>query len=106
ARTVRAVERTGRERSLAYDKLVLATGSQLVRPDLPGAQHIFDIDTLPSAAALDHHLRRLPRHAASPGRYTAVVVGAGFTGVEIATGLGERLRAIADSQGTGEEVRV
>ncbi|MEU4896024.1 FAD-dependent oxidoreductase [Streptomyces sp. NPDC044780] len=106
ARTVRAVERTGGERTLAYDKLVLATGSQLVRPDVPGAQHVFDIDTLPSAAALDHHLRRLPRRAASAGRYTAVVVGAGFTGVEIATGLGERLRALAGAQGTGEEVRV
>jgi NADH dehydrogenase len=106
ARTVRAIERTGRERTLSYDKLVLATGSQLVRPDFPGAQNVFDVDTLPSAAALDHHLRRLPRRAASAGRYTAVVVGAGFTGMEISTGLGERLRTVADAQGAGEEVRV
>lgn len=106
ARTVRAVERTGRELTVSYDKLVLATGSQLVRPDFPGAHDVFDVDTLPAAAALDHHLRRLPRRAPSAGRYTAVVVGAGFTGVEVSTGLGERLRAVAGQEGAGEEVRV
>ncbi|WP_416982604.1 NAD(P)/FAD-dependent oxidoreductase [Streptomyces sp. T028] len=106
ARTVRAVARTGEELDLAYDKLVLATGSQLVRPDFPGAQDVFDIDTLPAAAALDHHLRRLPDRTSSMGRYTAVVVGAGFTGVELATALGERLRAVAARQGAAEDVRV
>ncbi|MEU9291761.1 FAD-dependent oxidoreductase [Streptomyces sp. NPDC048275] len=106
AHTVRAVDRTGQELDLAYDKLVLATGSQLIRPDFPGSQDIFDVDTLPAAAALDNHLRRLPEQAPSQGRYTAVVVGAGFTGVEIATALGERLQGIADRQGSSEGVRV
>ncbi|MFJ8107699.1 NAD(P)/FAD-dependent oxidoreductase [Streptomyces sp. NPDC096132] len=106
ARTVRAVGRTGEELDLSYDKLVLATGSQLVRPEFPGSQDVFDVDTLPAAAALDHHLRRLPDRAPSMGRYTAVVVGAGFTGVELATALGERLRAIAARQGAAEDVRV
>ncbi|MFJ8509994.1 NAD(P)/FAD-dependent oxidoreductase [Streptomyces avermitilis] len=106
AHTVRAVGRAGEELDLAYDKLVLATGSRLVRPAFPGSQEIFDVDTLPAAAALDNHLRRLPEQAPSPGRYTAVVVGAGFTGVEIATALGERLQTIADRQGTAEDVRV
>jgi NADH dehydrogenase len=106
AHTVRAVGRTGEELDLTYDKLVLATGSQLVRPDFPGSQEIFDVDTLPAAAALDNHLRRLPEQAPSQGRYTAVVVGAGFTGLEIATALGERLQAIADRQGAAEDVRV
>lgn len=106
ARTVRALGRDGEELVLSYDKLVLATGSRLVRPDFPGAESLFDVDTLPAAAALDHHLRRLPQRAHSAGRYTAVVVGAGFTGVEAATGLVERLRSIADTHGAGEEVRV
>ncbi|MGW0791725.1 NAD(P)/FAD-dependent oxidoreductase [Streptomyces sp. NPDC002911] len=106
ARSVRAVERTGTELTLRYDKLVLATGSQVVRPSFPGAEEVFDIDTLSTAAALDHHLRRLPQRPSGPGRYTAVVVGAGFTGLEIATGLGERLRAVAGTEGAGEEVRV
>ncbi|WP_326601502.1 FAD-dependent oxidoreductase [Streptomyces sp. NBC_01799] len=106
ARTVRAVGRAGEDLTLSYDKLVLAAGSRLVRPDFPGARNVFDVDTLSAAAAFDHHLRRLPQRAPSPGRYTAVVVGAGFTGLEVATGLGERLRAIADAHGAGEEVRV
>ncbi|MDX3852702.1 NAD(P)/FAD-dependent oxidoreductase [Streptomyces sp. AK02-01A] len=106
ARSVRAIGRDGEELTLSYDKLVLAVGSRLVRPSFPGAQDVFDIDTLPAAAALDHHLRRLPQRAPSVGLYTAVVVGAGFTGLEIATVLGERLRAIADAQGAGEDVRV
>ncbi|MFD5574193.1 NAD(P)/FAD-dependent oxidoreductase [Streptomyces cadmiisoli] len=106
ARTVRAVGRDGEELDLTYDKLVLATGSRLVRPGFPGAQHVFDVDTLPAAAALDNHLRRLPEQASSPGRYTAVVVGAGFTGVEVATALGERLSSIAAGQDAAEDVRV
>jgi NADH dehydrogenase len=105
AHTVRAVARTGEELDLSYDKLVLATGSRLVRPHLPGSEHLFDVDTLPAAARLDHHLRRLPQ-APSEGRYTAVVVGAGFTGLEIATALVERLRAVAEPHGAAEDVRV
>lgn len=106
AHSVHAVGRAGEELDLAYDKLVLATGSRLVRPAFPGARVVFDIDTLPAAAALDHHLRRLPDQAPAPGRYTAVVVGAGFTGVELATALGERLKAVACAQGAAEDVRV
>lgn len=106
AHTVRAVGRAGEELDLAYDKLVLATGSRLVRPDFPGSQEIFDVDTLPAAAALDNHLRRLPERTPTQGHYTAVVVGAGFTGVEVATALGERLRTIADRQGAARDVRV
>ncbi|MFF3443271.1 NAD(P)/FAD-dependent oxidoreductase [Streptosporangium sp. NPDC002721] len=106
AHTVRAVERDGTELTLSYDRLVLAAGSRLVRPAFPGAENVFDIDTLPAAVALDDHLRRLPRRKPSEGRYTAVVVGAGFTGLEIATVLGERLRAIAGTRDAGEAVRI
>lgn len=69
-----------------YDRLVLATGSQLNRPAFPGSAHAFDIDTLDAATALDAHLHRLP-HLANEGQYTADVVGASFTGLEIATEL-------------------
>lgn len=106
AHMVRAVGRAGEEVDLAYDKLVLATGSQVVRPDFPGSQDVFDVDTLSTAAALDNHVRRLPQQAPSLGRYTAVVVGAGFTGLEIATALSGRLHSIADPHGAAEEVRV
>lgn len=105
-RRVTAVLRNGRTTELRYDRLVLATGSQLVRPDLPGAERLHDVDTLPGAAALDSHLHRLPAQPAGPGRFTAVVVGAGFTGLEVATELVGRLRAIAAPTGAADQVRV
>lgn len=81
--------------AISYDKLVLATGSQLARPGgAPGA-HGFDIDTLAGAAALDRHLHELAARPESAGRWTVVIAGGGFTGIELATVLPERLRAIA-----------
>ncbi|MBO0849143.1 MAG: FAD-dependent oxidoreductase, partial [Pseudonocardia sp.] len=91
---------------LSFDRLVLASGSQLIRPDLPGAEHLHNVDTLPAAAALQAHLRQLPRRPEGPGRFTAVVVGAGFTGLEVATELVERLRSVAESVGAADAVRV
>jgi NADH dehydrogenase len=94
----------GQTRELAYRRLVLATGSVLKRPDLPGAEYLHDVDTLPGAVALDAHLGALSASPPGPGRFTAVVVGAGFTGLEVATGLVRRLRALAGP--AGEQARV
>jgi NADH dehydrogenase len=103
SREVTAVRRDGSTEVLSYDRLVLASGSQVARPDLPGVEHPFDVDTMAGAAGLDAHLRRLPERPAEAGRFTVVVVGAGFTGLETATELTGRLRAIA---GPDEPVRV
>ncbi|GAA5147216.1 NAD(P)/FAD-dependent oxidoreductase [Pseudonocardia eucalypti] len=105
-REVTAVGRDGRPTAIGYDRLVLATGSQLVRPELPGAEHLHNVDTMPAAAALDAHLHRLPTRPDAPGRFTAAVVGAGFTGLEIATELVDRLRVIARPHGAEDQVRV
>lgn len=94
--TVTAVDRTGSQRVLPYDRLVLAAGSSLVRPEVPGAEHLFDVDTMPAAARRHAHIGNLPRLTAHPGQFTAVVVGAGFTGLEVATELPSRLAAVAD----------
>lgn len=91
---------------IGWDRLILATGSTLVRPDLPGAELLHDVDTLPAAAALDAHLDRLPDLPPDAGRFTAVVVGAGFTGLEIATELADRLAALAAARAPGETARV
>ena len=81
---------------LPYDRLVFALGSELVRPPIPGlAKHGFDIDTFDAAAKLSTHLATLPDRPPSPGRFTALVVGGGLTGVEMASELATRLRAIA-----------
>jgi NADH dehydrogenase len=106
ARQVHVIGRDGSTIELAYDRLVLATGSRLVRPDLPGVEHLFDVDTMPGAARLHSHLHRLPAKASDAGRFTAVVVGAGFTGLEVATELVGRLRDIAAPIGAADQVRV
>jgi NADH dehydrogenase len=81
--------------SLTYDKLVLTTGSKLFRPPLPGvSEHIFSIDQIDEACELDVHLSRLIDRPASSARNTVVVVGGGFTGIEIACELPQRLRGI------------
>jgi NADH dehydrogenase len=83
------------EQTLPYDRLVFALGSQLVRPNLPGlAESAFDVDTYHGAARLDAHMQTLPRRPESPGQFTVVVVGAGLTGIEAATEMPQRLRAI------------
>lgn len=83
---------SGGEERLGYDRLVLALGSEVMRPDIPGlAEHAFDVDTYAAALRLEHHLVSLGRSAASPARSTVVVVGAGFTGIEVAAEMPDRL---------------
>jgi len=83
---------SGGEETLSYDRLVLALGSEVMRPDIPGlADHAFDVDTYTAALRLDDHLTSLGRSAPSRGRSTVVVVGAGFTGIEVAAEMPDRL---------------
>lgn len=79
------------EETLSYDRLVLALGSEVMRPNIPGlAEHAFDVDTYAAALRLEDHLISLGCSAPLPGRSTIVVVGAGFTGIEVAAELPER----------------
>merc|ERR1712000_534692 len=76
-------------------RLILATGSRLVRPNIPGLrEHAFSIDQIDEAAELDKHLNSLASLPDTPKRNTVVVVGGGFTGIEIGAELPARLRAI------------
>jgi NADH dehydrogenase len=85
----------GAKKSLAYDRLVVATGSKLFRPNIPGlAEHGFSVDSLDDAIALDRHLHGLAERPAKNGRDTVVVAGGGFTGIEAATEIPTRLHAI------------
>src|SRR3954464_2093030 len=48
---------SGGEETLAYDRLVLALGSEVMRPDIPGlAEHAFDVDSFAAALRLEDHL--------------------------------------------------
>lgn len=80
---------------LVYDRLVFALGSRLDRPNIPGlAEHTFDVDSYDGALRLDAHLRDLIHDGAAPESYTVVVVGAGLTGIEVATEMTGKLEAI------------
>ncbi|MFI0537719.1 FAD-dependent oxidoreductase [Streptomyces sp. WSLK1-3] len=73
---------SGAESWTSYDKLVIATGARPIRPDMPGvdAAGVHGVQTLDDGRALIHTL------AHTRGR-RAVVVGAGYIGVEMAEAL-------------------
>ncbi len=80
--------------TLPYDRLVFALGSRLVRPPIPGlAEHAFDVDTYDAGCRLNAHIAALPAREASPGQWTALVIGGGLTGIEVATEMPGKLRA-------------
>ena len=97
ARTVKALSGEGQTIELPYDRLVLATGSRVLQPNLPGAQFLFDVDTIAAADTLECHLSTLADQPDRDGLFSAVVVGAGFTGLEVATELAGRLPESAGS---------
>ncbi|NBB04437.1 NAD(P)/FAD-dependent oxidoreductase [Pseudomonas monteilii] len=102
ARSVSYIDSHGQRQQIAYDRLILAAGSQVARPAVPGlAEHTFDVDQMESAVRLEQHLTGLVALPASSARNTVVVCGGGFTGIETATEMPARLRAVL-----GDDVRV
>ncbi|MGH7066158.1 MAG: NAD(P)/FAD-dependent oxidoreductase [Acetobacteraceae bacterium] len=97
------VRQSGAEAWLEYDRLVFALGSRLVLPAVPGLEaHGFDIDTFAGASRLEAHLATLPARATGNGSWTVSVLGAGLTGIEVATEMTTRLAAL----GAGSKGRV
>jgi NADH dehydrogenase len=94
-KTVGYVDAAGANQVCSYDKLVLASGSGLALPNTPGVtEHAFDVDQIEQAVRLENHLKSLLNLPASKARNTVVVAGGGFTGIETATEMPARLRAI------------
>jgi NADH dehydrogenase len=92
---VEATGPDGKSFTLSYDRLVLASGSTLFKPAIPGlAEYSFNVDQVAEAARLAAHLDGLKKLPETPARNTVVVAGGGFTGLETATELPGRLRAI------------
>jgi NADPH-dependent 2,4-dienoyl-CoA reductase/sulfur reductase-like enzyme/rhodanese-related sulfurtransferase len=73
---------TGREESLAYDKLVLATGTSPVVPPIPGGE-------LPGVTPVAnlHHAQNIKDQLAKGLVTRAVVIGGGAIGMEMAEAL-------------------
>ena len=79
--TVRNLQ-TGEEFTESYDKLVLSPGAKPTRPDLPGigSDKIFSLRTVEDTLAIrDYVVREQPE--------SAVIVGGGYIGVEMAENL-------------------
>jgi NADH:ubiquinone reductase (H+-translocating) len=93
ARAITVHDRSG-SRTLVYDRLVLALGSELSRPDIPGlARYAFDVDTYDAGLRLNEHVRDLAMRGPSAARDTVLVIGAGLTGIEAAAEMPAKLRA-------------
>ena len=106
-KTVGYIDAAGTKQVRSYDKLVLATGSGLALPDTQGvAQYAFDVDQIEQAIRLENHLKSLAELPPSRGRNTVVVAGGGFTGIETATEMPARLRAILGEHADREVIIV
>jgi NADH dehydrogenase len=84
--------------TLAYDRLILATGS--VMPPLPVAgvaEHSFNIDSYAGAVAFDRHLHQIAKTPAAPGHGAYVIVGGGMTGIELAAEMRIRIAEHSDA---------
>ncbi len=82
ARAVRVVDLvTGQAYDEPYDVLILSPGASPVVPDLPGAERLLALRTVEDAERLA---------AAVDGARTAVVIGGGFIGLEVAENLVRR----------------
>lgn len=83
---VTAIDGAGRRlsladgRSLGFDRLLIATGAEPVRPPIPGASlpHVFTLRSLADSRAIA---------AAAAAAKSAVVLGSGFIGLEVAAAL-------------------
>jgi NADH:ubiquinone reductase (H+-translocating) len=88
---------------VAYDRLVVAVGSLMRRPLIDGIEHAFSIDTQAEAVTFEAYLVVLAaRRRSHP--ITVAVVGAGFTGIELALELRDRVGAT--NTRAGEEMRI
>jgi NADPH-dependent 2,4-dienoyl-CoA reductase/sulfur reductase-like enzyme len=84
ARTV-SVEHEGAAMMMRYDKLIVATGAKPVQPDLPGRElpGVFQLHTMADSFAVHLRLEEQPCDS-------AVLVGGGYIGLEIADALTHR----------------
>ena len=79
AKTIRVKNAGGAEREVAYDKLVLSQGAKPLVPPIPGVElpHVFTLRDIPD-------MDRIANFVDEQKPKRAVVIGAGFIGMEMA----------------------
>ena len=84
-KTVKVRKGDGEEYSLPYDKLILSPGAEPIRPPLPGIDldGIFTLRSIPDTDKIKAYID-------SHGPHRALIVGAGYIGMEMAENLHER----------------
>ncbi len=90
-RTVTVQDGDGRQEDIGYDRLILATGAEAIRPPIRGLDRddVFHLRTIPDVEALNRCIDR--KTATAPGQQLrALVIGGGYIGVEAAEQLARR----------------
>jgi NADH oxidase (H2O2-forming) len=84
AKTVEIQDKTGKKETLPYDSLIIATGANPFIPPIKGRekQGIMTVRTIEDGKKIDQAIKN--------GAKTAVVMGAGLIGLEVAIALHER----------------
>lgn len=104
--TVTLEHSRGQSETRAYDRLILAAGSTQRPLPIPGfVDCSWNIDTYAAAVALDEHLQQVAQHPDSIGNGAIVIIGGGFTGIELATEIRTRI-AIHSNAETAAKLRV
>ncbi len=82
ARSIEVIDSEGSVRELSYDRLVIGTGAEPASPDISGLD-------LPGVYSLHfmHDSFRLHRHLTEHSPRTALIVGGGYIGLEMADAL-------------------
>lgn len=87
---------------VAYKRMIFAAGSVLNTSNIPDVEKTFNLDSWSAAMAFDSHLKNAMPNLDSP---VIAIIGAGFTGIEIAMELRGRI-ASASSNATAEAARI
>ncbi len=75
----------GHQQHLHYDALIVALGSQLTRPNIPGIELVYNIDSFASAKKFRDDLIDSPTQKNHTPKIA--ILGGGITGIELATEL-------------------
>jgi NADH oxidase (H2O2-forming) len=83
-KTVETINKTGKTETIPYDSLIIGTGASSFMPPIKGRekQGILSLRTLEDGETIDQAIRK--------GAKTALVMGAGLIGLELAIALHER----------------